>query len=123
AYCVASGLLRGNAGEADFDAAALRDPALRTVLARVTPEPDASVGIGAAELTVKLKDGRVLEHRTTAARGTPENPGTRDDLEAKFRGLADVVFPADRVEKLVTMLRRLPDLPDVADLAALASGE
>ena len=33
----------------------------------------------------------------TAARGTPENPGTRDDVEAKFRRLAEVVLPAPRV--------------------------
>jgi hypothetical protein len=63
----------------------------------------------------------VLEQKTTAARGTPENPGTRDDIEAKFRGLAGVVFPTERVEKLVTTLRRLPELQDVAELAALAS--
>ena len=122
AYCVASGLLRGDAGEADFDAAALRDRALRRVLARVTPEADSSIGIGVAEMTVRLTDGRVLQHRTTAARGTPENPGTRDDVEAKFRGLAGIVFPEEKVTRLVTTLRRLPDLPDVAELATLASG-
>jgi 2-methylcitrate dehydratase PrpD len=122
AYCVASGLLRGNAGEADFGAAVLRDPALRRLIPRVTPEPDPSVGIGAAEVTITLKDGRVLQHRTTAARGTPGNPGTRDDLEEKFRGLAGVVLPAAQVETLVLALRRLPDVPDVAEIAALASG-
>jgi 2-methylcitrate dehydratase PrpD len=122
AYCVASGLLRGDAGEKDFDAASLRDGGLRQVLARVTPEADPSLGIGAAKVTVRLKDGRTLEHHTTAARGTPENPGTREDLEAKFRGLAEVVLPSERVDRLTTTLRRLAALPHAAELAALASG-
>jgi 2-methylcitrate dehydratase PrpD len=122
AYCTALGLLRGEAGEAEFNAASVADPGLARVMPRVTPEADASLGIGQAEMTVRLKDGRVLEHRTTAATGTPENPGTRDDLETKFQRLAGVVLPADRVAQLTTTLRRLTDLPDVAKVAELAAG-
>ena len=122
AYCVAIGLLRGDAGEAEFNAASVADPAIKRVLARVTPDPDPAMGIGAAEMTVRLTDGRVLEQRTVAARGTPENPGTRADVEAKFRRLTEVVMPAERVTKLITTLRRLPDLPDVGELMALAAG-
>jgi hypothetical protein len=32
------------------------------------------------------------------------------------------VFPEEKVTRLVTTLRRLPELPDVAELATLASG-
>ena len=58
----------------------------------------------------------------TAARGTPENPPSRDDVEEKFRRLAQVVLPADRVARLLATLRRLVDLRDVGEVATLAAG-
>jgi hypothetical protein len=47
---------------------------------------------------------------------------TRGELEAKFRRLAEVVLPAERVARLVSALRGLADLPDVSEVAALAAG-
>ena len=122
AYCTASALLRGEAGEAEFAAAQVADPLVRSVMARVTPEADESLGIESATMTVRLTSGRVLEHRVAAATGTPENPGTRDDVERKFRRLAETVLPPERVRQLVTMLRGLTQLPDVARLAEAAAG-
>jgi hypothetical protein len=94
------------------------------VSGRVTSRPealeaDSSIGIGVAEMTC---GSRTAWCSTVRRAGHAENPGTRDDVEAKFRGLAGVVFPEEKVTRLVTTLRRLPDLPDVAELATLASG-
>jgi 2-methylcitrate dehydratase PrpD len=122
AFCAAIALLRGDAGEAEFDAAAVADPDVARLTARVTPEPDPSMPIVAAHMTVRLRDGRVLEHHVTAARGTPENPPSRDDVEEKFRRVAQVVLPADRVSRLLTTLRGLVDLRDVSEIATLAAG-
>ena len=47
---------------------------------------------------------------------------TRDEVEAKFRRLAEVVLPAARAGRLAAALRALPEARDVADLAALAAG-
>jgi 2-methylcitrate dehydratase PrpD len=113
--------LRGDAGEAEFTEASLADPAVATVMARVTPEGDDSLTIPAAQMAVRLRDGRVIEERITAARGTPENPGTRDDLETKFRRLAETVLPAPRVAELTAALRGLAEVKDVGSILALAS--
>ena len=121
AYCAAMGLVHGEVGEEAFGEQRLRDPAVARVMARVTPEADASLGLGAARMTVRLADGRVLEQRVAAARGTADNPLSRDELEAKFRRLAEVVLPVERVARLAAMLRGLADVPDVANLAALAA--
>jgi 2-methylcitrate dehydratase PrpD len=121
-FCAAMGLLRGDAGEAEFSEASLADPAVARVMARVEPEGDGSLTIPAAHMTVRLADGRVIEERVTAARGTPDNPGTRDDLEAKFRRLAETVLPAPRVAALTAALRGFADAKDVAGILALASG-
>jgi 2-methylcitrate dehydratase PrpD len=120
-FCAAMALLRGDAGEAEFSEASLADPAVARVMARVTPEGDGSLTIPAAHMTVRLADGRVIEERITAARGTPDNPGTRDDLEAKFRRLAETVLPAPRVAELAAALRGLAEAKDVAGIVALAS--
>jgi 2-methylcitrate dehydratase PrpD len=120
-FCAAMALLRGDAGEAEFSEASLADPAVARVMARVTPEGDDSLGIPAAHMTVRLSDGRVIEERISAARGTPDNPGTRDDLEAKFRRLAETVLPPPRVAELTAALRGLAAARDVAGILALAS--
>jgi 2-methylcitrate dehydratase PrpD len=121
-FCAAIALLRGDAGEAEFNAAAIGDPDVVRVMARVRPEPDPSMGVGAAHMTVRLADGRVLEQHVSAARGTPGSPPSRDDVEEKFQRLAQVVLPGERVSRLVAALRRLADLPDVGEIAALAAG-
>jgi 2-methylcitrate dehydratase PrpD len=121
-FCAAMALLRGDVGEAEFSEASLADPAVARVMARVTPEGDDALGIPAAHMTVRLADGRVIEERISAARGTPDNPGTRDDLEAKFRRLAETVLPPSRVAELTAVMRELADVKDVAAILALASG-
>ncbi len=121
AFCAALGLVHGEGGEDEFGEQRLRDPAVARVMARVTPEADASLGLGAARMTVRLADGRRLEERVTAARGTPDNPVSREELDAKFRRLAGVVLAADRAARLAAMLRGFANLSDVADLAALAA--
>jgi 2-methylcitrate dehydratase PrpD len=121
AYCAATALVRGEAGEAEFEGARVGDPAVARVMARVTPEADASIGVGAAQMTVRLADGRVVEERVAAARGTAENPLTRDELVQKFQRLARVVLPAERVDRLTAALGRLADLPDVGEIPRLAA--
>src|SRR5262245_11512531 len=120
-FCAAMALLRGDAGETEFTEASLADPAVASVMARVTPEGDDTLSIPAAHMTVRLTDGRVIEERISAARGTPDNPGSRDDLETKFRRLAGAVLPPARVTALTTAMRGLAEAKDVAEIVALAA--
>jgi len=121
AYCAASALVRGVAGEAEFSETAFRDPVVTRVMTRITPEADAAMGIAAAHMTIRFADGRSLEERVSAARGTPANPLTRDEVEAKFRRLAEVALPAERVTRLVAALRGMAELSDMSELAALTA--
>jgi 2-methylcitrate dehydratase PrpD len=121
AYCAAIGLLRGEAGEGEFTEASVGDQAVARVMSRVMPEADGSLALGAARMSVRLADGREVEERVAAARGTAANPLTRDELEEKFHRLAEVVLPRERVTRLAAALRALADLRDVAEVAALAA--
>jgi 2-methylcitrate dehydratase PrpD len=72
-----------------------------------------------SEVVVHARDGRTLVRRVTAARGTPENPMTADEVRDKYRQLAGGVAPAVRVEGIRRLVERLDRLPDVRGLARL----
>ena len=86
-YCIAAGLVRGNVGVADFSDAAVRDPAVLAVAAKVryaidpqNPYPKNFTG----HIRATLRDGTVLEERQPHMRGGAHEPLTRADLEEKF---------------------------------------
>jgi 2-methylcitrate dehydratase PrpD len=122
AFCAALGLARGDATEGEFEDDVVRDPVLARLTGRVTPQADPALGIGQAAVTVRLTDGRVLEERVKAARGTAENPQTRAELEGKFRRLAGAVLEPDRVARLLEALRGLDAVDDLGEIARLAAG-
>ena len=119
AYCAALALTRGEAGESEFTDPAAPDPALVGLTRRIRPVADPALGIPEARMRVRLHDGRVLDEVVRAARGTPGQPVSRQEVEEKFRRLAGVVLPAGQVGRLLEALRHLRELPDVGALAAL----
>ncbi len=78
-----------------------------------------AVGGAPAIVSIKLKDGTVLEQRVDYAKGTIQNPMTLEDLEEKFRGLASTVLPLERLDKIVYMIKHLDELDDVSRLVRL----
>jgi 2-methylcitrate dehydratase PrpD len=121
AFCAALALARGEAGEAEFTESSARDATLGRLAARVRLAADQDLAPNEARMTVRLADGRVLEHHVKAARGTAENPLSREEVEDKFRRLAGRVLSRERVEGLVERLRDLAGLPDASALAGLAA--
>ena len=73
-HCIAVGLIYGAAGERQFQDEVVRDPAVVAVRKRVTVRTDAAVMPQKSDLTVKLKDGRVLIKHIENAIGSVENP-------------------------------------------------
>jgi 2-methylcitrate dehydratase PrpD len=87
-YVVAAGLVRGDVGFEDFTDAAVTDPAVLAVAAKVkyvvdpdNPYPNEFTG----HIRVTLNDGRVIEARQPHLRGGAHEPLTRKDIEDKFR--------------------------------------
>ena len=84
-FCVALAHVRDPRDPRSFDEGALREPHIRSLAERVTitiakdrPSPLA------AEVTVALKDGRVLSRCVAAFKGTPEQPLDQGELREKF---------------------------------------
>jgi 2-methylcitrate dehydratase PrpD len=68
---------------------------------------------------VELADGTHLSERVENARGTPENPMTRDEVIAKARGLMAPVLGASISTKLIDRLLDIDKLKDVRELRPL----
>src|SRR5690242_19477867 len=68
---------------------------------------------------IRLKDGRELRHHTRAVRGTPGNPMTRAEVEAKSLDLTAPVIGRGRAEKLCAAIRGIEKIRDVRSLRPL----
>jgi 2-methylcitrate dehydratase PrpD len=86
-YCIATGFVRGNVALSDFSDAAVRDPAVLALAAKVryridpsNPYPKNFTG----HIRATLRDGAVVEERQPFMRGGAQAPLTRADLEEKF---------------------------------------
>ncbi|HEX9810307.1 MAG TPA: MmgE/PrpD family protein [Alphaproteobacteria bacterium] len=105
----------------------MRDPAVRALKEKVTLVPEAFLTKARPErqaiVEVTLADGRKLEKRTHAVRGTPENPMETREVEEKARGLLAPVIGADRAGGLIAAVRDIGALGSVRDLRTyLATG-
>jgi 2-methylcitrate dehydratase PrpD len=93
-YCAAALLLLGGVRLAAFAPERLADPAIKSLMARVSvsldPElADAYPQKRAARVTVRLKDGRELQHFQPTRKGDPDMPLSDDELSEKFLELAE----------------------------------
>jgi 2-methylcitrate dehydratase PrpD len=119
-YLIATMLVRGRAGLAEFSDAAVRDAEVLRVAGRVTYELDPTIDYPrrfVGDVRVRLASGDELVERQEHSRGGPEHPVTAAEAEAKFRGNAGLVLDGGRVDELVRRLARLRDEPGLTGLA------
>jgi 2-methylcitrate dehydratase PrpD len=130
-YCVASALLRGRAGLAEFSDTALTDRNLRALLPAIAVVVDTAAEAAypacwSAAVRVTLADGRTFDSAQDRPKGDPENPLSPTELEHKFSGLAAAGgIDAPRIESLLGWLRTLasatpPDLQTLRRLSCAA---
>lgn len=91
-YAVARTLLHGRPGLDAFEAAALGDPAIRSMLARTSVAVDEALAAAyparwGARITLRTEDGQRLEVLRETATGDPDHPLDDATLDAKVDGL------------------------------------
>lgn len=131
-YCVASAVVRGRLGLADFEPEAVGDAAVRRLMPRVeTVASEDLLGPGVesfltpARVELHLAGGDVLEETVMHMRGHPENPMTREEFEAKYRAAAERVLDARTVDASLAGIKGLAAAAEVGRLMrslALARG-
>jgi 2-methylcitrate dehydratase PrpD len=117
-YAVASALVSGRSDPPDFtDPAVLRAP-IQALLRRVTLVSRFE-RITEARVRVTRVDGTTEQAHVPWAKGSPQNPMTRDDVVDKFRAVAEPIIGAARADSIVTLVDELIELPDIAELTTL----
>ena len=117
-FCVALAHVRDPRDPRSFDEAAVRDPAIRALAAKVTiSAPEGAKGRTLeSTMTVTLKDGRVLKKQSDDFKGTPKSPLDPSELREKFMLLTSHCNPRD----MERMFGRLANLENERDLRWLA---
>jgi 2-methylcitrate dehydratase PrpD len=127
-FCVAILLLERKAGLAQFTDAVVQRPDVRSLIERidfgVDPEAEAA---GYEKMTtiveVTLADGRVVSGRADFGKGSPADPMTDAELEAKFRDCAAWAGVSDPdARRVAAMVWRIEELHDIRELTARLRG-
>jgi 2-methylcitrate dehydratase PrpD len=109
--------------ESAHDVRRLDDPRVLAVRRRVELRGDDALSAAMPErqgiVELALRDGRTLRHHATAVRGTPRNPMTRGEVEAKCQALMAPVLGARRARALCAAVWRIETLADARRLRPL----
>lgn len=120
-HWVAAALVRGRAGVREGEADAVADGRIAALREKVTAAADPAIATDAAEVAIRLRDGRVVSRALAHCVGSAARPMTDAELERKFLDLADGVLPAERAKRLIADCWRLEILGDAAALARAAA--
>ncbi len=120
-YAAAIAIVAGRAGEAQFSDAAVNDPVTVALRDRVETTVDKSLAQDQARVSIRLRDGRVLERFIAHAVGSVEVPMTDRQLEAKFSDLASGILPDDRIRRLMELCRDAERLDDAGEIGKTAA--
>jgi len=123
-FGLASILLKRRAGLREYTTEVVNSKDVRKAMAKVKTHLDPGVARMGKEkmrsiVEVELHGGRVIERVADTARGTPEKPLTKGELDAKFRECASFVLDKDKLEKAIEMIRLLEDLSSIKKLTSL----
>jgi 2-methylcitrate dehydratase PrpD len=120
-HCIAAGLIYGAAGERQFQDAVVRDPQVAALRAKIIVKTDPAVATQKSDLTVRLKDGRVLTRHIENAIGSLERPMSDAMLEAKFTDLATGILPPSQVQSLMRLCWTIEQAADAGAIARAAA--
>ncbi|MFQ5879200.1 MAG: hypothetical protein ACE5IZ_03355, partial [Dehalococcoidia bacterium] len=72
-----------------------------------------------SQLDLHLRDGRTFALYSEWARGTPQRPLSRAELEAKFRDCARLALLPEKIDQVIAATFALEDQDDINDLVEL----
>jgi len=120
-HAAAYALLRGDGSPEAFTDAAVGDPEMAGLRARVIVEVDPTVHEASAQITVTLVDGRRLQRAVAAAIGSLEKPLSDEEITSKFQRQTNPVIGSQATERLLDLAWRLDRVPEAAAVAQAAA--
>ncbi len=119
-HSAAVAVIHGAGGESVYSDACVRDPRVIELRDKVSAAVDQDKHEDAVHITIRLKDGRVLEKHVEHAIGSLYRPMSDDDLEAKFRGLATGILSTGETDALLKLCWSVQKLKDAGEIARAA---
>ena len=108
---------------AAHDEGRMGDPAVQAVRNKIEliPSAELTAAVPARQgiVEIELNDGKTLRHHAKAVRGTPDNPMTTQEIEAKAVDLIAPITSTDKAKSLVAMVAKLSSLRSVRELRPL----
>lgn len=121
-FCAAAAIVHGRVGIDTFDVEHIHDPAVQSVMPRVTLRAneafDEAAPLSRARVTVRLRDGRVFTQSADGARGYPGRL-TDEELGTKFAASASRSLSPSTTGQAWVALQEMERLADVRHLTAL----
>jgi 2-methylcitrate dehydratase len=123
-YSAGVALMYGSVAPEHYEERHLNDARLLDLVSRVRCIPSEEADrhekeFNLCDLELVLKSGERKSVRVEYHRGHFRNPMTDGEMEEKFRGLARVHLPPQRVEALLQQLWALEDMPNAGALIAM----
>ncbi|AKM04946.1 MmgE/PrpD family protein [Burkholderia pyrrocinia] len=123
-YIVARAMLDGDITTESYRHDALRDPALRALIERITVREDPALTArypaqAPNRVTAVLEDGTTCTKQVDDLPGSPTRPMRRDDYDAKFTKNCRRHWNPAQIRAALDYLWRLDEQPDVATLPPL----
>jgi 2-methylcitrate dehydratase PrpD len=122
-FCVALSLYFDPTDPGSFDDKKIKDKRIRAMMRKVRLEVDHEIEEKgwdrAARVTVALANKQRHAALVIHFKGTPGNPMSQLEVEAKARKLTRSLLPAQKLERLVEAVNRLEKLDDVSSIGTL----
>lgn len=123
-YAVAAILHDRELTLAQFEPQRYNDPKLKSFAAgQVEVREDSSLTGVQAIVEAETAEGRKVKVRSDVPRGSPENPLTRAQIEAKFRTYAKGRLSSARIDEVIAAVWQLEELPSAAKLMDMLRSE
>ena len=124
-FCAAAAVIDGHVGISTFDVARIQSPDIQALMPKIKMRANAGFDttppLSHTTVTVRRRDGRVLERSSNGARGYPARPASDAQLAAKFSECARRVLPPAVADEAWAMLSAIEGVEQMSVLTELLS--
>jgi 2-methylcitrate dehydratase PrpD len=127
-FSVASALVRGNCGVQSYNEDELKNREVLDLAKRIQLVVDHRVNESyprkwGSRVNIVLRNGKRISKTFWHAKGEPEKPFTRKELDQKFVTLASLTHSSERVQAIMEAIHRLENLDNVSVLCLMLSSD
>jgi len=120
-HAAAIALLRGESSFRDFTDEAVRDANVIALRRRIVAKIVAGTREDEARVTMTLRNGERLSRHVPNALGSLARPMSDEDIERKFRDLAQDVLPQAQIDQAIGLCWKIDEQPDAGRVGAALS--